>query len=105
MSGRLVPGEIRTAEGDLEINAGRETRVLVVTNDGDRPVQIGSHFHFADVNTALSFDRDAATGFRLGVPAGTAVRFEPGASREVTLVRLAGTGTVPGLQLRNGEGA
>lgn len=105
MSGRLVPGEIRTAEGALEINAGRETRVLVVTNDGDRPVQIGSHFHFADVNTALSFDRDAATGFRLGVPAGTAVRFEPGASREVTLVRLAGTGTVPGLQLRNGEGA
>ena len=105
MSGRLVPGEIHTAEGDLEINAGRETRVLVVTNDGDRPVQIGSHFHFADVNTALSFDRDAATGFRLGVPAGTAVRFEPGASREVTLVRLAGTGTVPGLQLRNGEGA
>ncbi len=108
MSGRLVPGEIRTAEGDLEINAGRETRVLVVTNDGDRPVQIGSHFHFADVNTALSFDRDAATGFRLGVPAGTAVRFEPGASREVTLVRLAGTGTVPGLQLPAGtqqEGA
>ena len=102
MSGRLVPGEIRTAEGDLEINAGRETRVLVVTNDGDRPVQIGSHFHFADVNTALSFDRDAAVGFRLGVPAGTAVRFEPGASREVTLVRLAGTGTVPGLQLPAG---
>ncbi|WP_304659956.1 MULTISPECIES: urease subunit beta [unclassified Arthrobacter] len=96
----LVPGEIRTAQGDVEINAGRETRSLVVTNDGDRPVQIGSHFHFADVNPVLRFDRDAAVGFRLEVPAGTAVRFEPGASREVTLVRLAGTGTVPGLQLR-----
>ncbi|MCC9205267.1 urease subunit beta [Arthrobacter sp. zg-Y769] len=96
----MVPGEIRTAAGDLEINAGRETRSLVVTNDGDRPVQIGSHFHFADVNSALRFDRGAAVGFRLGVPAGTAVRFEPGASREVSLVRLAGTGTVPGLQLR-----
>ncbi|MDN3905406.1 urease subunit beta [Arthrobacter sp. YD2] len=100
MSGRMIPGEIRTADGALEINAGRETRTLVVTNDGDRPVQIGSHFHFADVNAALTFDRAAAVGFRLGVPAGTAVRFEPGASREVTLVRLAGTGTVPGLRLR-----
>ncbi|WP_313771176.1 urease subunit beta [Arthrobacter zhaoxinii] len=96
----LVPGEIRTAGGDLELNAGRETLSLVVTNDGDRPVQIGSHFHFADVNPALRFDRAAAAGFRLGVPAGTAVRFEPGASREVILVRLAGSGTVPGLQLR-----
>lgn len=103
----MVPGEIRTAPGDVEINAGRETRSLVVTNDGDRPVQIGSHFHFADVNSALRFDRDAAVGFRLGVPAGTAVRFEPGASREVTLVRLAGSGKVPGLQLRGSakEGA
>ena len=101
MSRPLIPGEIRTAQGGLDINAGRETRVLVVTNDGDRPVQIGSHFHFADVNAALRFDRSAAAGFRLGVPAGTAVRFEPGASREVTLVRLAGTGTVPGLQLRD----
>ena len=102
MTRRMIPGEIRTAEGDLEINAGRDTRTLVVTNDGDRPVQIGSHFHFADVNAALSFDREAASGFRLGVPAGTAVRFEPGASREVLLVRLAGTGTVPGLRLRTG---
>lgn len=100
MSGRMIPGEIRTADGRLELNAGRETRTLVVTNDGDRPVQIGSHFHFVDVNAALSFDRAAAVGFRLGVPAGTAVRFEPGASREVVLVRLAGTGTVPGLRLR-----
>lgn len=106
MSGHMIPGEVRTAEGFLEINAGRETRTLVVTNDGDRPIQIGSHFHFADVNPALSFDRDAAAGFRLGVPAGTAVRFEPGASREVLLVRLAGSGTVPGLQIRrSSEGA
>nr|WP_219816251.1 urease subunit beta [Arthrobacter sp. 08Y14] len=101
MSG-LIPGEVRTAAGSHELNAGRETRVLVVTNDGDRPVQIGSHFHFAEVNSALTFDRTAAAGFRLGVPAGTAVRFEPGASREVTLVRLAGSGTVPGLQIRDG---
>ena len=100
MSGPMIPGEIRTAAGSIELNAGRETRALVVVNDGDRPVQIGSHFHFADVNSALRFDRDAAVGFRLGVPAGTAVRFEPGASREVVLVRFAGTGQVPGLQLR-----
>ncbi len=101
MSG-LIPGEIRTAAGSHQLNTGRETRVLVVTNDGDRPIQIGSHFHFADVNEALTFDRAAAAGFRLGVPAGTAVRFEPGASRDVTLVRLAGTGTVPGVQIRSG---
>ncbi|MDN3480866.1 urease subunit beta [Arthrobacter sp. APC 3897] len=102
MSG-LIPGEVRTAAGSHNLNAGRETRVLVVTNHGDRPVQIGSHFHFADVNPALGFDRAAAVGFRLGVPAGTAVRFEPGASREVTLVKLAGSGTVPGLQLRGSD--
>lgn len=102
----LIPGEVRTAEGAVEINAGRETRTLVVVNDGDRPIQVGSHFHFADVNSALSFDRSAAEGFRLGVPAGTAVRFEPGASREVTLVRLAGAAAVPGLQIRTpSEGA
>lgn len=106
MSGPLIPGEIRTAQGSLEINAGRESRTLVVMNDGDRPIQVGSHFHFADVNSALSFDRDAAAGFRLGVPAGTAVRFEPGASREVLLVKFAGSGTVPGLQIRySSEGA
>ncbi|CEA09521.1 Urease subunit beta [Arthrobacter saudimassiliensis] len=105
MSTPMVPGEIRTGTGPLELNAGRETRTLVVTNDGDRPVQIGSHFHFADVNAALRFDREAAVGFRLGVPAGTAVRFEPGASREVLLVRLAGTGTVPGLRLPAGPAA
>ena len=103
MSAPLIPGEVRTASGSLELNAGRETRTLVVTNTGDRPVQIGSHFHFADVNTALAFDRSAAVGFRLGVAAGTAVRFESGASREVVLVKLAGTGTVPGLQIRHGD--
>ena len=102
----MIPGEIRTAEGSVEINAGRETRTLVVTNDGDRPIQVGSHFHFADVNSFLAFDRTRAAGFRLAVPAGTAVRFEPGASREVTLVRFAGSGTVPGLQIRSSsEGA
>nr|WP_282568703.1 urease subunit beta [Arthrobacter sp. Helios] len=106
MSGPLIPGEIRTASGFLDINAGRGSRTLVVMNDGDRPIQVGSHFHFADVNSALSFDRAAAAGFRLGVPAGTAVRFEPGASREVLLVRFAGSGTVPGLQIRTSpEGA
>ena len=100
MTPPLIPGEIRPAPGSHVLNAGRESRVIVVTNDGDRPIQIGSHFHFADVNTSLTFDREAATGFRLDVAAGTAVRFEPGASREVTLVRFAGTGAVPGLQLR-----
>ena len=99
----MIPGEVRTAAGSLTLNAGRETRLLVVTNTGDRPVQIGSHFHFADVNPALDFDRTAAAGFRLDIPAGTAVRFEPGASREVPLVRLAGTGRVPGLQIRPGD--
>ncbi|MBD7996768.1 urease subunit beta [Arthrobacter sp. Sa2CUA1] len=96
----MIPGEIRTAHGSLEINAGRESRTLVVVNDGDRPIQVGSHFHFADVNSALSFDREASAGYRLGVPAGTAVRFEPGASRDVLLVKLAGSGAVPGLRIR-----
>lgn len=101
MSFPMIPGQVRTAAGSLELNAGRETRELVVTNTGDRPVQVGSHFHFADVNAALELDRTAARGFRLNVPAGTAVRFEPGASRAVSLVRLAGTGRVPGLQIRS----
>lgn len=74
----MIPGEIRAASGSHTINAGRKRQDLVVTNDGDRPVQIGSHFHFADVNPALSFDRKAAHGYRLDVPAGTAMRFEPG---------------------------
>jgi urease subunit beta len=96
----MIPGELVTAPGEIELNAGRETVVLRVVNTGDRPIQVGSHFHFADVNDALVFDREAATGFRLDVPAGTSVRFEPGAERDVTLVALAGARRVPGLQVR-----
>ena len=88
------------AEGELELNPGRARRVLRVENTGDRPIQVGSHFHFADVNPALSFDRAEALGYRLDVPAGTGVRFEPGLAREVTLVALAGAAVVPGLQIR-----
>ena len=94
----MIPGELVCAEGELELNAGRESRVLRVLNTGDRPIQVGSHFHFAAVNEALSFDRSAADGFRLDVPAGTSVRFEPGAERDVSLVALGGTRTVPGLR-------
>jgi urease subunit beta len=95
----MIPGELRTAEGDVELNAGRETLTLRVVNTGDRPIQVGSHFHFADVNDALTFDRAAAAGFRLDVPAGTSVRFEPGAERDVQLVALGGARRVPGLRL------
>jgi urease subunit beta len=95
----MVPGEIITGEEPVELNPGRERIELVVENVGDRPIQVGSHYHFAQANPSLSFDRDAARGFRLDVPAGTAVRFEPGITREVTLVRLAGLGVVPGLRL------
>jgi urease subunit beta len=94
----MIPGELVTADGELELNAGRETRTLRVLNTGDRPVQVGSHFHFAAVNDALDFDRAAADGFRLDVPAGTSVRFEPGAERDVALVALAGARKVPGLR-------
>lgn len=99
-SGRLIPGELVPAAGTLQLNASRERVTLRVENTGDRPVQVGSHFHFADVNAALAFDREAATGFRLDVPAGTGVRFEPGMARDVTLVALAGARAVPGLQIR-----
>ena len=95
----MIPGELRTAEGELELNAGRERITLRVLNTGDRPVQVGSHVHFAQTNPALRLDRDAARGFRLDVPAGTSVRFEPGAELEVTLVALAGARRVPGLRL------
>ena len=98
----MRPGEVIAAEGEIELNPGRERITLRVENTGDRPVQIGSHIHMADVNAALSFDRAAATGFRLDVPAGTGVRFEPGIARDVTLVRLAGTRTVPGIQVKDG---
>jgi len=96
----MIPGELVSGAGEVELNAGRETRAVRVLNTGDRPIQVGSHFHFADVNDALDFDRAAAAGFRLDVPAGTSVRFEPGADREVTLVALAGARRVPGLQVR-----
>ena len=94
----MIPGELVTGEGELELNAGRETRVVRVLNTGDRPIQVGSHFHFASVNDALAFDRAVAQGFRLDVPAGTSVRFEPGAERDVTLVALGGLRQVRGLR-------
>lgn len=101
----MIPGEVVVAVGDVELNPGRDRRTIVVENTGDRPVQVGSHFHFADVNGALAFDRTAADGFRLDVPAGTGMRFEPGVSRQVVLVALAGGRTVPGLQRRPAPGA
>jgi urease subunit beta len=94
----VIPGELITAPGEIELNAGRETRTVRVVNTGDRPIQVGSHFHFADVNDALQFDRADATGFRLDIPAGTSVRFEPGAERDVALVALGGARKVPGLR-------
>lgn len=100
----MIPGEIICKVGSLTLNEGRETKILIVANTGDRPVQVGSHYHFQETNTALEFDRAAAKGFRLDIPAGTAVRFEPGQSREVTLVKYAGTGTVYGFNgLVNGK--
>ncbi len=89
MSG-LVPGEILTAPGDITLNDGAEVTTIEVSNTGDRPVQVGSHYHFAETNPALDFDRDAARGQRLDIAAGTAIRFEPGQSRRVTLVPLSG---------------
>ena len=93
----MKPGEIIAAAGELEANAGLATLRLRVANTGDRPIQVGSHFHFFEVNESLRFDRAAARGFRLNIPAGTAVRFEPGDEREVDLVALAGTREVYGL--------
>ena len=95
----MIPGEILLGEGPVVLNAGREAISLVVANTGDRPVQVGSHFHFAQAHEALRFDRDAAWGYRLNVAAGTAVRFEPGVEREVNLVPLAGERVVPGLRI------
>lgn len=94
----MIPGEIETLTGELEMNSGRQTLVLSVANTGDRPIQVGSHYHFFETNPALSFDRSAARGFRLNIPAGTAVRFEPGQSREVELVALAGKRAVYGFR-------
>jgi urease subunit gamma/beta len=93
----LVPGELLAADGDIELNAGRAKVVLIAMNTGDRPIQVGSHFHFFEVNRALSFDRAAAFGKRLDIPAGTAVRFEPGDHKEVTLVAFGGTQEIFGL--------
>lgn len=92
----MIPGEIITPEGEIELNTGRSTIKLQIANTGDRPIQIGSHFHFYEVNTALKFDRQKARGMRLDIPAGTAVRFEPGDEKEVTLVPLVGTRQVYG---------
>lgn len=94
----MIPGEVITAEGDIELNVGLPTLKLSVANTGDRPVQIGSHYHFAEVNGALSFDREAARGFRLNIISGTAVRFEPGQTREVELVAYAGRRQVYGFR-------
>ncbi|MDM4781278.1 MULTISPECIES: urease subunit beta [unclassified Micromonospora] len=94
----MIPGEILPAAGPVEINAGRPVTTVVVVNTADRPVQVGSHYHFAEANPALMFDRAAAWGQRLAVPAGTSVRFEPGVSRNVELVPLGGARVVPGLR-------
>ena len=92
----MIPGEIFPAAGEIVLNEGAEVTVLMVANTGDRPVQVGSHYHFAETNPGLAFDRDAARGKRLDIPAGTAVRFEPGQSREVRLVPLSGERVVHG---------
>jgi urease subunit beta len=92
----MIPGELIPADGEIELNAGRPTVTLTVANTGDRPVQVGSHYHFAETNPALDFDRAAARGHRLDIPAGTAIRFEPGQSRTVTLVAYVGARRVFG---------
>ena len=92
----MIPGEVITAKGDIALNEGREAITLMVANTGDRPVQIGSHYHFAEANSALEFDRDAARGMRLDIAAGTAVRFEPGQRREVNLIPVSGARRIYG---------
>ena len=94
----MKPGEIITLDGDIELNAGRTVTTLTVSNTGARPIQVGSHYHFFEANPALSFDRDAARGTRLDIAAGTAVRFEPGQTREVRLIPLGGARTVYGFR-------
>ncbi|HLS97486.1 MAG: urease subunit beta [Porticoccaceae bacterium] len=94
----MIPGEMQTLPGDIVINGGRETLTVAVSNSGDRPIQVGSHYHFYETNPALIFEREKARGFRLNIPAGTAVRFEPGQSREVELVALAGKREVYGFR-------
>jgi urease subunit beta len=92
----VIPGEIIPTAGEIELNAGRPTVTLTVANAGDRPVQVGSHYHFLETSAALAFDRERARGMRLDIPAGTAVRFEPGQSREVTLVAIGGARRIYG---------
>ncbi len=100
----MKPGEIITPEGDIELNQGKETLTILVANTGDRPVQIGSHFHFFEVNAALTFEREATKGMRLDIPSGTAVRFEPGDEKEVTLLPYAGSREIYGFNgLVNGK--
>ena len=100
----VMPGEIITADGDIELNAGRRKVTLKATNTGDRPIQVGSHYHFFEVNKALDFDREKSFGMHLDIPAGTAVRFEPGEAKEVTLAEFGGTGEIFGLNsLTNGS--
>ena len=94
----MIPGEILTAPGEIALNEGRETVTLTIANSGDRPIQVGSHYHFFETNPALTFDRDKARGMRLDIAAGTAVRFEPGQTREVTLVAMAGAREVYGFR-------
>ncbi|MGE7367842.1 urease subunit beta [Neorhizobium sp. NPDC001467] len=94
----MIPGEVIAAEGEIELNAGAETVSIDVSNTGDRPIQVGSHYHFFETNEGLSFDRDRARGMRLDIPAGTAVRFEPGQTRSVTLIPLSGKRAVYGFQ-------
>ena len=94
----MIPGEMFIRDGELTLNAGRKTLTLTVANTGDRPIQVGSHYHFFETNPALRFDRKKAKGMRLNIPAGTAVRFEPGQSREVTLVALAGKRAIYGFR-------
>jgi urease subunit beta len=94
----MIPGETIAVDGDIELNSGLTRTVLTVANTGDRPIQVGSHYHFAETNPALSFDRAAARGQRLDIPAGTAIRFEPGQSREVTLIPFRGARRVFGFR-------
>jgi urease subunit beta len=96
----MIPGEVLVGDGDIEINVGRERVTLAVANQGDRPIQVGSHYHFYETNDALAFERGRARGFRLDIAAGTAVRFEPGQTRTVTLVALAGDRIVHGFNAR-----
>ena len=96
----MIPGELFVADGDIEINAGRPAITLIVANTGDRPIQVGSHYHFYETNSALQFDREPARGCRLDIPAGTATRFEPGQSREVRLIPYAGARRVVGFNAK-----